>query len=417
MTQFLRQWLSVVLAVVAHGSVVVAADPSSESKVPSLQATVAKGIEYLDLAQAKDGTYSRQFGPGVTALATSALLRHGRTPSDPQVAAGLKFLENCVQADGSITLAKPGTTNYDTSICLACFALANDDKRYEKIIADAKTFLANVQRDEGEGRALSDADYGGVGYTIKTPGGDLSNTHMTIDAFHAAGTGPEDEPLKRAIIFVSRCQNLESEHNTLPFAAKVNDGGFYYSPVGEGYSAAGRIAPGALRSYASMTYAGLQSLLAGGVTLDDPRVQAAIQWLRSHYSVEENVGLGQSGLYYYYYLMAQCLDTLGNDIFKDSVGANHNWRAELAAALMKRQSADGSWINENNRWYEGDRNLATSFALLALAYCRSQTDSKPHAPNRRGEGTFKCVEVASLPVSFFECRVLHEKGTWQEFVD
>ena len=369
----LRHWgrrLLVALLVVAHGSALVAAEPVGEREVASLQSTVAKGIEFLRSSQAEDGTYSRQFGPGVTGLATAALLRHGRSPADPEVAAGLKFLEGCVQPDGSITLAKPGTTNYDTSICLACFALANADKRYDKIIADARLFLAKVQRDEGEGRALSDADYGGVGYTIKTPGGDLSNTHMTIDAFQAAGAGPDDDPLKRAIIFVSRCQNLESEHNTLPFATKVNDGGFYYSPVGEGYSAAGRVSPGVLRSYASMTYAGLQSLLVGGVKRDDPRVQAAIKWLQNNYSVEENVGLGQSGLYYYYNLMAQGLDTLGDDTFEDAAGVKHDWRAELTAALAKRQRGDGSWSNPDRRWYESDPNLASSFALLALSYCR-----------------------------------------------
>ena len=36
--------------------------------------------------------------------------------------------------------------------------------------------------------------------------------------------------MQRALVFVSRCQNLETEHNTTPFAAKNPDGGFYYTP-------------------------------------------------------------------------------------------------------------------------------------------------------------------------------------------
>ena len=54
----------------------------------------------------------------------------------------------------------------------------------------------------------------------------------------------------------------------------------------------------------------------------------------------------------------------------DHEGNRHDWRAELVAELVKRQQSDGSWVNKNDRWLEGDSNLATGFALLALSYCR-----------------------------------------------
>jgi len=38
--------------------------------------------------------------------------------------------------------------------------------------------------------------------------------------------------------------------------------------------------------------------------------------------------------------------------------------------LAKRQHEDGSWTNSNARWLEGDANLVTGYALLALSYCR-----------------------------------------------
>ena len=38
--------------------------------------------------------------------------------------------------------------------------------------------------------------------------------------------------------------------------------------------------------------------------------------------------------------------------------------------LMNRQQPDGSWVNKNARWMEGDPNLVTGYALLALSYCR-----------------------------------------------
>ena len=55
-----------------------------------------------------------------------------------------------------------------------------------------------------------------------------------MDALKAVGNDENSEAVKRALIFVSRCQNLETEHNTTPFAAKNPDGGFYYTPAAGG---------------------------------------------------------------------------------------------------------------------------------------------------------------------------------------
>lgn len=352
----------------AVSHMVTAATAGADSA--ATQQAVTKGIEYLRKGQAQDGSFTAQVGPGITALATSAALRSGLTVDDPLVAKGLKYLESCVRPDGSITAPRPRTTNYDTSICVVCFALANTDGRYDKIIAHADKFLKGAQHGASDGSKPMDTDYGGIGYTAKSSGADLSNTHMMLDALQAAGSGPDDPAVQRAIVFVSRCQNLEGPNNTLKFASQVNDGGFYYSPVGDGSSAAGKAEEGALRSYGSMTYAGLKSMLYAGVTADDPRVKAALTWLRKNYSVEENPGLGTSGLFYYYHLMAKALDAAKLAKFEDSTGKLHDWQTELAAALIEQQNADGSWTNSNERWLESDPSLATSFALLALAYCQ-----------------------------------------------
>ena len=53
----------------------------------------------------------------------------------------------------------------------------------------------------------------------------------------------------------------------------------------------------------------------------------------------------------------------------DKVGA-HEWKKELSAKIVSLQRADGSWANENNRFWESDPVLCTSFALLALELCR-----------------------------------------------
>ncbi len=99
-------------------------------------------------------------------------------------------------------------------------------------------------------------------------------------------------------------------------------------------------------------------------------IEAATLWIRRHYDLKTNPGLGGQGLYYYYHIFARTMDTLGEDDFEDSRGVRHDWRRELTEELTRRQRANGSWLNETTRWYEGDPNLVTAYALLALSYCR-----------------------------------------------
>ena len=180
----------------------------------------------------------------------------------------------------------------------------------------------------------------------------------------------DSEAIRRALIFVSRCQNLETEHNTTPFASKNPDGGFYYTPAAGGTSQAGETPQGGLRSYGSMTYAGLKSMIYAGVEPDDPRVKAAIEWIGKNYDLETNPGMGSAGLYYYYHTFAKALAAIDQPTFVDQDGTRHHWRAELAEVLIEQQRPDGSWINGNERWLEGDPNLVTAYALMSLAYCR-----------------------------------------------
>jgi hypothetical protein len=119
-----------------------------------------------------------------------------------------------------------------------------------------------------------------------------------------------------------------------------------------------------------MTYAGFKSLVYAGLTEEDPRTKAALDWIGRHYSVTENPGQGDAGLYYYYHSFASALDAAKLNEVTDANGKKHNWREDLAAELAKRQGEDGSWSNENRQWFENDKNLATSFALLALAHCK-----------------------------------------------
>ncbi len=363
--------LSLALAIATVFSTANAADDATAKQY---QQMVDKAIAFLATkGQAEDGSFNSAAGPAVTALVTAGILRQGRSPDDPVVAKALKYVEKFIRDDGGIYTEGTHNKNYETCIALVCFKEANRNGKYDALLAKAEKYVKTNQwgaTHEREADA-SDVKYGGTGYGRTNDRPDLSNTSFFMDALKASGSGADDEAIKRALVFVGRCQNLEGPHNTTPFANKINDGGFYYTPAAGGNSQAGNDEQtGGLRSYASMTYAGLKSMIYAGLTPNDPRMKAAIGWLKKHYDLNNNPGLGNQGLYYYYQTFGKALAALGQDTFVDEAGVSHDWRKDLIEALAMRQKPDGSWSNENQRWMESDANLATGYALLALSYCK-----------------------------------------------
>lgn len=353
----------VLLAAFASGAI---AEPTQIEQ--TRQQTVAKGVAFLKASQNADGSWTDPAILGITALSTKALLDSGVKPDDPAVKNGLLFLKKHVQKDGGIYHPKSKHRNYESSISVLAFQAANKNGEHDKMIAGVVKFLKGLQWDESEGIDSSDPAYGGAGYgSHQRP--DLSNTQYFLEALKAAGVDENDEAYKKALVFVSRCQNAESANNTTQFAGKVNDGGFYYTPAAGGTSQAGTTANGGLRSYASMTYAGLKSMIYAGLTPKDQRVTAAYEWIRKFYSLTENPGMGKQGLFYYYHTFAKALAVLDKDIIEAADGTKHNWREELVTKLANTQKTNGSWVNEADRWYEGDPNLVTAFSLMALNYC------------------------------------------------
>ncbi len=335
-----------------------------------LERVIQAGSRYLaEIGQAEDGSFSAEAGPAVTALAVTGLLRTGTPPDAEVIRRGIDYLLSFSKPSGGIHPDESPYANYETAISVMALAACNDDGRYDETLAKAEAFLKGLQWDGGESIDPADPAYGGAGYGSKQRP-DLSNTAFLIEALRTAGVSEDDPAIQRALVFVSRTQNLEGPANTLPFPAKNPDGGFYYTPANGGESQAGETPNGGLRSYASMTYAGLKSMIFAGLDREDSRVQAAVTWLRKHYTFEENPGMGDSGLFYFYQTAAKALDALGEDAFTDAAGVAHDWRAELVSELASRQQPDGSWINANSRWLEGDPNLVTAYALLALASCR-----------------------------------------------
>jgi squalene-hopene/tetraprenyl-beta-curcumene cyclase len=343
--------------------------PTEVADAAQIEAAINRAVDFLKQSQADDGSFSAASGPGVTAITTAGLLRVGRTAKDPVVARALEYLESKRHEDGGIYQSGGNHKNYETCLAMIAFQEANHDGKYDKLLAEAEKFIKKEQWDEDENKSIDDLSYGGAGYGSKSRP-DLSNTSFLIDALHAVGRGEDDPAMQKALIFISRCQNLETPSNTSPFAAKVNDGGFYYTVAAGGSSMAGPTADGGLRSYGSMTYAGFKSMIYAGVERDDPRVKAAYEWIQKHYTLDENPDMGPQGLFYYYHTFAKALAAIGDEKIVDAEGKAHDWRGELAAQFIALQNSDGSWVNKTPRWLEGDPNLVTAYGLLSLSYCR-----------------------------------------------
>jgi hypothetical protein len=357
------------LALLAAFCLAPAARPADEKVGPDpadVRAVRDKAVAFLRKSQGPDGSFSpRLAGPGVTAVAAAALLRNGVRADDPVVARALGYLEKSVKKDGGIYDKR--LANYTSCVALMAFTEANASGKYDALIKNATRFLKRLQYEDV---GAKDVRFGGVGYDGKSRP-DLSNTQFFVEALISAGVPKDDPAVQRALKFISRCQNLPGETNDQPFARKASDddkGGLTYTPLDPDDSphATGS---GGLRSLGAMTYAGLKSFLYAGVKKDDPRVQGAVRWVRKRYTLEENPGQKQAGLFYYYHTFAKAMQALGEDSFEDARGVKHDWRKELFEALKKRQQPTGGFINRGDRTFgEADPNLATAFALLSLSY-------------------------------------------------
>jgi squalene-hopene/tetraprenyl-beta-curcumene cyclase len=343
-----------------------------------IEHAIDRGLYWLQANQNSNGWWSVPDQPAVTALALMSFkgdpASHYAQNEPEWLGRGYSYLLGSVQPDGSIHREKLVT--YNTSICMMALLAANKPA-YDPVLAKARQFLVGLQGDFGEKGKIDSPFDGGVGYGSHYEHSDMPNTLHALEAIHytrhlvadKGGPGAKDLNWAAAIHFLESCQNLPS-HNHQDWVADdaKNRGGFVYYP---GNSIAGSVtnpATGrvALRSYGSVSYAGLLSYIYADLKRDDPRVTAAYQWLKANYTLEENPGLGPQGLYYYYHTMAKALAAYGVSDLDLGAGRDINWRRDLSRKLLDLQSKDGSWANSNGRWWEKDPVLVTAYATLAL---------------------------------------------------
>ena len=365
--------LSALLPAAAFAQAPLAPDISFRHEV---EHAIDRGLDWLKANQnPTNASWSTPDQPAVTALALSAFMGDpsGAEQKDPPPAVqrGYAFVTGCAKPDGAIY--NKGLQNYNTAICVMAL-LAARNPAYEPVILRARQFLINEQTSIPEGSSDSTFN-GGVGYEHGNHS-DMNNTFTALEAIYyskqlasdKALAGAKDLNWQAAIQFIQSCQNLPSANKQPWVSDDPRDaGGFIYAP-GNTKSASVTNADGrvALRSYGSISYAGLLSYIYCDLDKKDARVNAVYDWLRANYTLDENPGLGPQGLYYYLHMMTKGLTIYGADWLQLKDGRNVDWRHEVAMKLINLQKADGSWANDNGRWWEHDPALVTSYSVLSL---------------------------------------------------
>ena len=348
-----------ILALLGTGTPVPAQQPGagvSAATRAKLMASASRGAAFLHQQQRADGRFDNH--PGVTAMAAAALLRQpgARARELASVGKTLDFLKSLAKPDGGIY--EKIIPHYITAVAVQALVAGGrpEDKR---AIENGRNYLAEHVLDEGEGIARDNKFYGGMGYGGTSDGGiaDIISLEISLRAMKEADLPANDPAWQKAIQFLQRTQNFK-ETSDQPYA--TDDGGFMYYP---GYSQI----EGTTRSYGAGTYAGILSYAFANLQKQDRRVQNAFRWISQNYTLEENPGIGQKALYYYYMVFAKALRALGESSITDAKGVRHNWREELAAKLMSLQLADGAWVNEKNpAEMQNNKTLVTSFAMITI---------------------------------------------------
>jgi squalene-hopene/tetraprenyl-beta-curcumene cyclase len=345
---------------------------------------IKDGAKWLAAQQKESGAFSQEQFPGLTGLALWALISTGDEAYKPNIDKAVEFLKTKVQPDGGIYSAVPGRKGgglgtYNTAICLTALA---ETKRADltEIILNARTYLAGSQ-------ISGDETYnGGFGYDKAAPRtyADLMNTHFVMEAMRRSQSYEDMRPAGQAkadINWSAALEFAESLHNDEN--AGDSAGGFAYSPADAkaGMEKADGKKPAAteakpskekivMRSYGSITYAGLLALVYCELEPTDPRVRSTLDWASRHWTLEENPGVGDQGLYFFYNVIGRSLTAAGiKEIpVAGEEGKTINWSDELIKKVDSLQKEKGNWVNTNGRFWENDPVLSTSYSILSLTF-------------------------------------------------
>lgn len=339
-----------------------------------VNAAIDRGLDWLAAQQKEDGSWSNKSFPALTALALQSFT-NGKHPRRNEIIQKARaYILSCAHEDGGIFVEVKdrqggGLSNYNTAICMTALHSIGD-RSLAPVIQKARKFVASSQY------TGDDIYKGGFGYDRVTDRQytDLLNTFYSAEAMRITGDVEDTRDISETrsdINWQATIAYIEQMQNK-PQSGAENAGGFFYKP-GESKAGSTTNADGVIvfRSYGSMTYVGMLSLIYANVPRDDPRVLSAFHWSARHWSLEENPGMGANGMYFFYNILAKSLNAFGRDLIPSADGSFIDWRKEFALKMLSLQKIDpktgqGYWQNDSGRFWENDPVLSTAYALIAL---------------------------------------------------
>jgi type II secretory pathway pseudopilin PulG len=350
-----RRCLNTELVVAVITSVVFAfVVPPARAAVTreQVETAIKQAVRYLKDNQRGDGSWvdaDDVARTGTTSLIALALLTAGEPASSPTITKALDYLRNFSPEQLKST--------YSVALQTMVFATATPERDQLKIAANV-AWLERAQIKPGERVSWP----GSWSYNeFKTQRGDNSNSQYALLGLNAASE--VGVPVRPEVWILARRYWEQYQHN---------DGSFAYTP------------DAASPATASMTCAGISGLIITGLKrfqgqefLNGDQIQncgkgglnmhldRGINWMSRNFFVGQNFGNGQQWKYYYLYGLERAGRLSGQRFFGE-----HDWYREGAEELVHDQdkAGEGFW---SGMLVEGDRLVATSFALLFLAKGRA----------------------------------------------
>ncbi len=333
--------------------------------------SIDKGVKFLMSQQRDEGSWASN--PAITGLCIIAILDSPGVNN--AINSGLDYILKFAKPDGSIWSKNVHAyPNYTTSISMLALASFNRPKDLE-VIKKARNYLINSQFNDRKS-----IDFGGIGYS-KTGRADITNLSYAVEALHFTEY-LDQEPYSKKLdavkqnremwekvqIFITSCQNLPEMNKQDWVSRQDNDyGGFVYRPT---ESKAGSITDEtgkvSLLSSGSVSYSGLLSMIYANMDINDYRVRGVMDYISRHYTLKENPGMGQQGLYFYLNVLTKALNAYNKDEITEANGTKHNWCQEILNEFIVMQKPEGYWVNDNSRYLESMPELATSYGLTAM---------------------------------------------------
>jgi hypothetical protein len=293
---------------------------STDMITPTTQRGIDRGLSWLAKRQLISGRNEGAFGQGgyqggvaVCSLSGLAFMCSGSSPGQGpfgrNIERAVKFITNCVQESGYISVPGYGQDNmyghgFGMLFLAEAYGMMHGD--------DADGVVGEKLRKAVKLTCTCQNDAGGWRYQPIKSDADLSITICQIMGLRAArdaGIHVPDEVRNKCIDYVKKSQNP--------------DGSFRYQISG----GSGTF---------PLTAAGVVSLYSAGI-YDSPEVKKALDWLM-RYLPGTPTGGYQGYFFYGQYYAVQAMWHAGGEYWQ-------KWYPAIRDLLLKRQSGDGSWAD------------------------------------------------------------------------